>query len=269
MPNDNLLNDNILKCNLPNDNLLNCNLANDNCNNNLLNNKLSNDNLLNNNISDEEFWNSIFDNDDLIGNNDFLNDNNEYNFNDDGFSNEIWDNYILNNKLEKIENPFDIILCDNEDDLINNFLDYITLYDFNKTRLIHWSIAEPLLFQKKCKIKLPWFDLLTVFKFPEYPIVIKDCHGFGIKKIVNSLNKHGLISLKWNDLDDGLLSAFIAKDIYENKNYDNNNNNDDNDEKSYQTIINLIDYNKIDCLALHVLIDFIRNYSTTTKMIKK
>ena len=58
-----------------------------------------------------------------------------------------------------------------------------------ETRLIHWSSAEPSVMKSKLtehnlKLNFEWFDLLNVFKNNEHPIVIKECHSFGLKNIV-------------------------------------------------------------------------------------
>ncbi len=96
-------------------------------------------------------------------------------------------------------------------------------------------------------IKLPWYDLLNVFRYSQHPIIIKDCHSFGLKKVIGKLNEFKYIDLKWNSLDDGLLSSFIAFEIYK-------------DNKDYKKLIEIIEYNYIDCNALYVLLNFIRNY---------
>ena len=147
------------------------------------------------------------------------------------------------------------IWCDDEKMMINKFSEYVNLIncgDNINTRLIHWSSAEPSVFNSKLlehniKLDFPWFDLLNVFKYSQHPIIIKECHSFGLKNIVNKLNEYKFIDLCWSSLDDGLLSAFIASDIYNNK-----LNND--------KLIELIEYNYIDCYALHKLLNFIRNY---------
>jgi hypothetical protein len=158
---------------------------------------------------------------------------------------------------------------DNEYDLIHKFTEYI--YSFKgvreakhqylkSTRLIHWSSAETVIFNKKLlehnikdlSFKLPWFDLLAVFKNHDHPIIIKECFGFALKQVVKTLNSYKLIDLSWPDLDDGLLSSFIAKDIYSNVNNNilmNNNYMED-----------IVEYNYIDCKALYELINFIRKY---------
>jgi len=163
----------------------------------------------------------------------------------------------------------DIIKVPNEKTLITTFIDYI--YSFKnfkepkykflkKLRLYHWSHAEPCLFLKKL-VKynlntafntLPWTDLMEVFKHPNYPIIIKNCFSFSLKDVAKTLNSHKLIDLEWPELDDGLLSAFKTRDIYKN-NQDNVNTNNKNMEE-------IVEYNFIDCKALYLLLNFIRNF---------
>jgi hypothetical protein len=158
-----------------------------------------------------------------------------------------------NNIPKKTENNY--IWCENEKELINDFYNFIINKNNDKmkqTRLIHWSFAEPSIFNTKLiqyniKMELPWYDLLHVFKYPEYPIIIKECHSFGLKNIINSMKKYNYIDLQWNELDDGLLSSFIAEDIY-------------NEKELCEKIIEIIEYNYIDCNALYQLLYFIRNY---------
>lgn len=170
----------------------------------------------------------------------------------------------IDNDLEQV-NWDDYIECTDEIDLINKIKNFINGFKpnnmtkndyFNKTRLIHWSGAEPILFNKKIneykldidEYKLNWYDLLKVFKYPEYPIIIKECFGFGLKAIIKKLNELGEINIVWPELDDGLLSSFIARDIYLSKCYDS-------DKQMY----GIIKYNWIDCKAMWVLIQWMRN----------
>jgi len=178
-------------------------------------------------------------------------------------------NYLENEFDKNLNNSDDILLsdcvfCSNELDLIKKIKNFILEFKpnkmnsndfFNKTRLIHWSGVEPILYNKKIneygldklEYKLNWYDLLNVFKYPEYPIIIKECFGFGLKNIIKKLNEYGEINIVWSDLDDGLLSSFIARDIYNNKNNDSNKN-----------MYNIIKYNLVDCKAMLILIEWMR-----------
>ena len=172
---------------------------------------------------------------------------------------------MLNEKNNLKCDSSSYIFCDNELDLINKFTDYI--YNFkpknikmddylNNLRLIHWSNAEPVVFNKKLKeyelsdekYNLKWYDLLKIFKNENNPIIIKECFGYGLKDVVKKLNEYNFFDLKWPELDDGLLSSFIARDIYNNNSSINNN------------IIDIVEYNYVDCIALYKIIVWMRNF---------
>jgi len=159
----------------------------------------------------------------------------------------------------------DYIECVDELDLIKKIVNFVNSFKpnnmtktefFKQTRLIHWSGIEPILFNNKIteyqldceEYKLNWYDLLKVFKHPQYPIIIKECFGFGLKTVVKKLNDMGYIDIVWPELDDGLLSSFIARDIYYSKS-----------EKPNKQMYELIKYNWIDCKAMLVLIQWMRN----------
>jgi hypothetical protein len=162
--------------------------------------------------------------------------------------------YLLKNEHVVLPNRFPahftIIYCENEKEMLEKFI----IRCAGISRLIHWSTAETVIFNRKIRehgltytfSTIHWFDLLEVFKHREHPIIIKDCFTFGLKDVVRKLNKHGHIDLSWSDLDDGLLSAFWAKDIYIHK----------KDEDS--RLAKLVHYNFTDCLALYIVLQFIR-----------
>jgi hypothetical protein len=164
-----------------------------------------------------------------------------------------------NNKINS-----DYIYCSDEKDLIIKFSVFIfqsvqQFFSINSTnlyKLFHWSNAEPLLFEKKLKqykleeeyFKFNWVDLLKIFKHNEYPIIIKECFGFGLKEIIKKLNYYKEIDLVWSELDDGLLSSFLARDIYLNISND----------KMTININSIIEYNMIDCKALYCILEWMR-----------
>ena len=175
-----------------------------------------------------------------------------------GFYNKIKKEWEQKTLLLKNKN-FNVNLIDsyfyfkNEKTMINYFIDFIKKNKIE--RLIHWSKAETIIFYKKTKkykikdCNIPWFDLLEVFRNKENPIVIKNCFGFGLKTIVNSLYNLKLIDFKWLDMDDGFLAMFIARDVY---------NNIYSKDETNEKIQSLCKYNEIDCFALFKLLDFIR-----------
>jgi hypothetical protein len=104
--------------------------------------------------------------------------------------------------------------------------------------------------------------LLDVFKHNEYPILIKGCFGFGLKEIVKNLNQYNQINLSWPELDDGLLSSFKAREIYLQNNSTNEDTVDTVDSiDTTDTIIDIVEYNYVDCLALIKIFDWMRSYT--------
>lgn len=148
-----------------------------------------------------------------------------------------------------------ITWCEDERDLVQKIICYFKKYTIENTRLIHWSFAEPSLFEKKLaqynlrfEHQTNWYDLLKIFKNPVSPIIIEGCFGFGLKEVVRSLNRVEEIQFVWSELDDGLLSSFLARDIYMGKSNDLDKFN----------IGEIIEYNLIDCEALKIIIQWMR-----------
>lgn len=169
----------------------------------------------------------------------------------------------------------DYIECVDELDLIKQIKNFINSFKpidmdcaeyFTNTRLIHWSGAEPILYNKKIteygldlnEYKLNWYDLLNVFKHSEYPIILKECFGFGLKVIVKKLNQYKQIDIVWPELDDGFLSSLIARDIYLN-------NMDDSDKQ----MLGIIHYNWIDCKATWEVLEWMRKIVKISKVTNK
>lgn len=156
------------------------------------------------------------------------------------------------------------IFCENEYELINKFREYILSKKnvkcsnecyFKNLRLIHWSDFERQIFVKKVydyklnkkEFNFNWYDLLKVFNCENSPIVIKDCFNYKLKNVVNKMKKHDFIDIEWSDLEDGLLSSLMAKKIYEENEEDKNN-----------FIVDITEYNCIDCKSLYEILNFIR-----------
>lgn len=180
----------------------------------------------------------------------------------------IWEykNLIIDYNFEKIKN---------EEEIITNFIDFLlsfkeetqSIEDYYKTiRLWHYGHAEVSCYNKLLKklnisssnkynmsyFNLPWYDLNRVIKGDlKNPIIIKNTFGYnGLKVVCRELNKLGLIQLKWNDLDSGLDSMVIAKNIYTDINFKN---------KTVE-MEKLIKYNEIDCLGVFKILNCLRLY---------
>jgi hypothetical protein len=97
---------------------------------------------------------------------------------------------------------------------------------------------------------LPWCDLNKVIKGDlRNPIIIKNTFGYnGLKVVCKELNKLGLIAIEWDDLDSGLDSMVIAKNIYTEINFKNKN----------EEMEKIIKYNEIDCLGVYKILNCFR-----------
>jgi hypothetical protein len=161
--------------------------------------------------------------------------------------------------------------------IIENFVDFINSFNilgmdigeyYKNVRLYHWSHIERTLFKKKVnllclsgeKYNLPWFDLIMVFRDKQYPIIIKNCISFKLKDIIKKLNEYNLLSLKWDELDDGLLSSYKAHNIYENAISPFDYMQDITINSKISELNSIIKYNEIDCKAVFLLLQLIHSY---------
>ena len=108
------------------------------------------------------------------------------------------------------------------------------------------------------KYNLPWFDLLMVFRDSKNPIIIKNCISFKLKDIIKKLNEYNLLSLKWDDLDDGLLSSYKAHSIYECSISPFDYMQDITINSKISELNAIIKYNEIDCKAVSLLLQLVR-----------
>jgi hypothetical protein len=176
---------------------------------------------------------------------------------------------------------FDVLPSFNQDyehklkELIEDFTNFINSFNilgldiddyYKNIRLYHWSHIERTLFKKKInllclndeKYNLPWFDLLMVFRDNKNPIIIKNCISFKLKDIIKKLNEYNLLSLKWDDLDDGLLSSYKAHSIYECSISPFDYMQDITINSKISELNAIIKYNEIDCKAVSLLLQLIR-----------
>lgn len=153
-----------------------------------------------------------------------------------GFIDPITSQWIYKNFTAETLPFFDKIKDDNskDDNLVcKQFNDYVKFQTekFSPGEIpliIHWSNAEQSQWNNYVKNnedkivnlleEFLWFDMLHLFK--SEPIVIKDCFGFSLKEIVENMNKHNLINLKWEDsvCNNGENSILCAYEFYKNKN---------------------------------------------------
>ncbi len=98
--------------------------------------------------------------------------------------------------------------------------------------------------------KLILIDLLHFFR--EEPIIIKNCFNFGLKNIGKAMYKHGFIKTTWTDTDSGLDAMIRFKEICKL------NEGKKLPLKRYTDIKEIVNYNKIDCLVLTEILQFLR-----------
>ena len=138
--------------------------------------------------------------------------------------------------------------------------------------LYHWGNIEKSYFSKLCtrlekilgndvlsdinlmRNNLTWYDLLECFK--KNPIVINGCFKFGLKEIAGRLSELGLIKSNWNNNNSscagGATAMVMAYNAYQTS------------KKTGIPIVRnplikeIMEYNKIDCVVLHEIINFLK-----------
>ena len=92
-------------------------------------------------------------------------------------------------------------------------------------------------------------DLLHYFR--QEPIIIKDCFNFSLKTIGKNMYKHELIKSTWSETDNGLDAMIKFKELCLKK--------DKNIPlKRYKEIAEIIEYNKMDCVILMEILQYLR-----------
>lgn len=138
--------------------------------------------------------------------------------------------------------------------------------------LYHWGHIERTFFEKLgerlvknigddiekdielMKTKLDWYDLNKCFK--DNPIVTNGCYTFGLKDVANRLADLGLIKSSWRNnvssCSNGNTAMVMAHRVYETCKKNNMN------IIQNQTMKEIRDYNKIDCVVIHEIVDLLR-----------
>ena len=185
------------------------------------------------------------------------------NYFDDGLESnkDLPDICIIGNILLKNNNfvsfkdyTIENLSIQSEKDNIINWIKFISKYD--KIKIYHWGHAEKT-YMNNIKKKYPdiifpeiiLIDLLHYFR--SEPIIIKDCFNFSLKTIGKNMYKHGLIKTTWSDTDNGLDAMIKFKEICLN--------NDKNIPiKRYTEVAEIIEYNKMDCVILMEILQYLR-----------
>ena len=164
---------------------------------------------------------------------------------------------ILNNNNSKYlfkDFTIDDLSIKSEKQNILNWLSFISKYD--NIKIYHWGHAEKSYLENIHKrfpdIKLPRMKLIDLLHFfRQEPIIIKDCFNFSLKTIGKNMYKHGLIKSTWSDTDNGLDAMIKFKEICLKK--------DKNIPlKRYNEISEIIEYNKMDCVILKEILEYLR-----------
>ena len=165
----------------------------------------------------------------------------------------------LQDNINKSFKDFTInnILLEEERTIVYNWIKSLKLCTKGYVKIYHWGHAEKTyLLNLKTKYKdiifpkLILIDLLHFFR--EEPIIIKNCFNFGLKNIGKAMYKHGFIKTTWTDTDNGLDAMIRFKQICEL------NEGKKLPLKRYTDIKEIVNYNKIDCLVLTEILQFLR-----------
>lgn len=138
--------------------------------------------------------------------------------------------------------------------------------------LYHWGHIERTFFSGLCDrleedigidiykdidlmyTKLDWYDMCECFK--NNPIVINGCFTFGLKEIANKLVEYDLIRSNWSDNNSSCSNGNIAM-IMAYKSYVSCKKNGVPINQD-STMKEIRDYNKIDCIVIHEIVDLLR-----------
>ena len=102
------------------------------------------------------------------------------------------------------------------------------------------------------EIILPEYRLINVLDFfRTEPIIVQGVFKFGLKYIGEALYKNKLIKTTWGINDNGLDTMIEFKDVCKN-------NTKKIPLKRYSQIVDIIDYNRIDCQVLYEIVDLMK-----------
>ena len=163
---------------------------------------------------------------------------------------------IIMNKGKYLFKDFTIdnLTIESEKQNIINWLTFISKYE--EIKIYHWGHAEKTYLENIHKrfpdIKLPKMILIDLLHFfRQEPIIIKNCFNFSLKTIGKNMYKHKLINTTWSDTDNGLDAMIKFKEICLKK--------DKNIPlKRYNEISEIIEYNKMDCVILMEILEYLR-----------
>jgi len=135
---------------------------------------------------------------------------------------------------------------------IYNWLQYLkNVAKDREYQLVHWSHAEPVLFNKlkemlKIRVQLKWVDLMVIVK--EMKIVFKGMYNFSLKSVARSMKEAGLIETVWNDdIVDGLgANLVVIRGI-----------RDGMELERMEGMEMVVRYNEVDCKVLYEIVNYL------------
>lgn len=242
------------------------------------------------NIDDYPIYDGVNTNSDIILNkeqlikfkNSFDNSSSEYFFLDIETTSGLWSNklesdYMFNTKLDSNKNTFLIGLMNikeeyspflmksgdsgdrnigdrnsgdrNSEDIFKDMYKYVMSHSNGKNfKIFHWGNIEKQYIEQM----LPELDtnhLCDLYKeVLNLEIGIRNCFGYGLKHVYNSLLLGNYVNGSGNGNNmTGLYASIIADKYFQNTNTD------------FKNIMNIIEYNKSDCLMLLEIFKFIIN----------
>ncbi len=125
--------------------------------------------------------------------------------------------------------------------------------NYNKYQIIHWSKAEPSLYNKLKELfllrtKLDWIDLQPILK--KSCIVFDNMKNYSLKNVAKTMKNMGFIETNWEDnVVDGLGANMIIIKGIKNQIGDINGFDD------------IIKYNEVDCKVMYEIIKFLSSFT--------
>jgi len=182
-------------------------------------------------------------------------------------------NYNLNNRIHLYmigvgyinENEWnfksfvpDVICNKDEKNIIRNWLTYMKntaeKLNYKNYQVIHWTHAEPVLFNKLkndllLRGNINWVDLQPIFK--KYCIVFDGMLDFSLKSVAKNMKKLNLIETSWDDnLSDGLGANMILIKGLKIK----------NNIQEIEGFNEIKKYNEIDCKVLFEILNLLSSF---------
>jgi hypothetical protein len=192
----------------------------------------------------------------------------DYEFNDSDFSTSNTDkkkSYKWQYKCMIVDD----LSLDGQILIINQMISFINdickLYDCNptNTNIYHWSNFEQIILSKLCtkyNIHIPiyrWTDILKIFH--DEPILIKGALNFSLKSVGKAMFKNKMINITWpeSDCQNGLDAMYQSYQLYSE--YENILS--DKKISSDPRMIDILEYNLIDCKIMWAILNSLVTYS--------